>query len=109
MSEKDERKLLDLIMDELVELKEYKEKYESQKKDKKTMSDELYQLMLEKYNTMSYEERVAYHKKNICKDCRYGCPNWGPDPDFPEDILKPIPSKKEWIPGTNICEEFEWS
>jgi|BioPla2DNA2_1021312.scaffolds.fasta_scaffold18559_4 hypothetical protein len=102
-------KLIDQFIDELEKLKEYKEKYESQKKDKKTMSDELYQLMLEKYNTMSYEERVAYHKKNICKDCRYGCPYWGPDPDFPEDILKPVPSKKEWIPGTNICEEFEWS
>ncbi len=102
-------KLIDQFIGELEKLKEYKEEYESQKKDKKTMSDELYRLMLEKYNTISYEERVAYHKKNICIDCRYGCPNKGPDPDFPEDILKPIPSKEEWIPGTKICEEFEWS
>lgn len=91
----------------ILELVEYKKKYESQKKDKKRMSDVLYDLMLEKYNnTSSHSQRIEEHRRDVCIACRHrdGC-----EVELPGDILKPIPSTEEWIPPRKTCENFEWS
>jgi len=92
----------------ILELVEYKKKYESQKKDKKRMSDVLYDLMLEKYNntSFSHSQRIEEHRRDVCIACRHrdGC-----EVELPGDILKPIPSTEEWIPPRKTCENFEWS
>ena len=31
------------------------------------------------------------------------------DASLSEDIWKPIPSEKAWIPARKGCEKFEWS
>jgi len=97
--------MLDDFLKEIEELKEYKDKYESQKKDKKRMSDELFILMTEKYNNMTYQQRVDEYKKDMCKCCRY---EYNCEIKLPDNILMPIPSDKEWIPAKISCKEFAW-
>lgn len=88
------------------ELQDYKKRYESVQKDKKRMSDELYEYMMREYESMGREERIVAHRVECCNYCRYEsyC-----NVSLPEDIWKPIPSKKAWIPGRKVCEKFEWS
>lgn len=50
--------MIDELILEINELKEYKKKYEFALKDKQKMSDLLYELMSEKYDNLPYEERV---------------------------------------------------
>lgn len=96
---------LESLIDEINELKDYQKLYESQKKDKAKMSEMLFELMIEKYNNTSYEERVKQFNKETCSCCRgmNYC-----DRKLPEDIMKPIPSDKSWIPATKSCGSFEW-
>ena len=99
--------MLDQLLEEINELKNYKKLYESQKTDKERMSKLLYEFMLEKYNNTPYEERVEIFKNETCKCCRnyYYCQV----EELPEDIMKPIPSCNSWMPGTKSCRYFEWS
>lgn len=101
--------MLDELLKEIDELKKYKKLYEQQKKDKSRMSEELYELMMYKYNNIPYEERAEDYKKDMCKDCRHNYYDCEIKIKLPEDIRKPIPSDKEWIPGTRGCGEFKWS
>lgn len=98
--------MLEKLIKEINELYEYKQKYEYAIKDKQRMSDFLFELMTEKYNSTSYDERKSYYKKTQCKDCRYRdyC-----DLEIPENIGEPIKSDKAWIPATTSCGKFEWS
>jgi len=98
--------MLNEFLKEIDELKNYKKLYEYQEVDKSRMSEMLYEYMLEKYNNTTYEQRVEDYKKDTCKDCRY---KFYCEIKLPEDIRKPIPSDKGWIPGTKGCGEFEWS
>ena len=98
--------MLEELIKGIHELEEYKYKYECIQKDKQRMSDLLYEYMMREYESMGREERIVAHKVECCNCCRYeGYCNIG----LPEDIWKPIPSKKAWIPGRKVCEKFEWS
>jgi len=102
--------MLDELLKEISELKEYKRLYESQKIDKARMSEELFKLMTEKYNNQSYEERCEIYRKTECRDCRsrdYCLEDF--TNKLPENILEPVLSDKEWIPGVRGCKSFEWS
>ena len=97
--------MLEKFLKEINELKEYKKKYEHAVADKKTMSDVLYEYMLKEYNSMTTEERISVYKEENCRCCRYrDC-----DCDIPDDVTKPIPSDKGWIPARKSCGSFEWS
>lgn len=100
--------MLDELIKEIKELQEYKNKYESQLKDKQRMSDKLLELMTEKYNSQSYAERCEIYKNEMCNSCRYYdcCKQQN---NLPKDICKPIKSDKAWIPGHSTCGSFEWS
>lgn len=76
-------------------------------KDKQVMSDLLYEYKLKEYENTSYEKRCEYHIEHTCSACRYrdGCEL---KIDFPEDILKPVPSDKAWVPGCKNCKKFKW-
>lgn len=77
-------------------------------KDKQTMSDLLYEYRLKEYESKTYEERCKDHLDCTCSACRYrdGCELKN---NFPEDIRKPVPSDKAWIPGYKTCDDFRWS
>jgi hypothetical protein len=97
-------KMLDELVKDLQELLDYKKKYEYIIKDKETMSDLLFELMTEKYNNTSYEDRREHFRENSCQCCRYeGC-----NLELPQDIGKPIKSDKAWIPATKSCGNFQW-
>lgn len=99
--------MLDELLDEIAELKEYKTRYEFQKKDKERMSEELYKLMKEKYDLTPVSERIEFYKKDMCRCCRSGC--FGNcTVGIPDNIGEPIPSDKAWIPATRTCGNFEW-
>lgn len=100
--------MLDELLKEIQELKEFKKKYEYALKDKQKMSDKLYEYMMKEYENTPYEDRCDLHVKNMCKDCRYRdyCEL---NTDFPQEIWMPIPSDKAWIPGHKNCGKFEWS
>jgi hypothetical protein len=70
------------------------------------MSDLLFELMTEKYERTSYEDRKECYKHDMCRCCR------GEDCcgiEIPQDIGKPIKSDAAWIPATKSCGHFEWS
>lgn len=98
--------MLDELLKEIDELKSYKSKYESALESKQKMSDLLYDYMMKEWKNMSREDRVDMHIDDICSCCRYRmyCTI-----ELPEDILKPIPSDKAWIPARTCCKKFEWS
>lgn len=96
--------MLDELIKELQELKDYKKRYESVLKDKEKMSDLLFELMTEKYNNTPYEDRKNHFINTTCKCCRrYFC-----NLEIPEDIELPIRSNIGWIPATKGCINFEW-
>ena len=96
--------MLEEFLNEIAELKKYKAMYKNQEVDKKVMSENLFDLMMEKYNNTSYEERCQFQKKEICSCCRYNfC-----DKTFDKDIGIPIKSEKNWIPSKKSCSNFEW-
>lgn len=98
--------MLEQLIKELEELKEYKNKYECAIKDKQKMSEKLYEYMLKEYENTTKEKRVSVFKEKTCKSCRYrDCCNL----ELPDDIMKPIPSDKAWIPAIKTCGEFEWA
>jgi hypothetical protein len=107
--EKEKHSMLDELLKEINEIKEYKKLYESQKKDKIRMSEALYELMMYKYNNISYEERAEDYRKDMCKDCMYNYYDCEIKTKLPDDIRKPISSDKGWIPSTKGCGEFKWS
>jgi len=84
----------------------YKKENEHLKADKIKMSEKLYELMTEKYNNTTYEERIKLFEDQSCNNCRrhYYCEI----EELPEDIMKPIPSCNGWIPSTTGCGSFEW-
>ena len=98
--------ILDRVLDEINELKEFKKLYEYQQKDKERMSEELYELMMYRYNTIAYEQRSIDFQRDTCRCCRYedSC-----DIEIPKDILEPIRSDKGWIPALRSCGQFEWN
>ena len=98
--------MLEQLKKELEELQKYKKEYEYALKDKQTMSEMLYEYMMKEYENTTYEERVSKFKQDTCECCRFGD---GCNLEIPDDIMKPIPSKKAWIPATKSCGEFEWA
>lgn len=97
--------MLEELLKEINELKEYKERYELANKDKEQMSDLLYDYMMKEYIQMTDEERITKYKKEYCCNCRrkhvceYNC-------NLPENIMKPVPSKDAWIPRVIGCKYF---
>ena len=59
----EENKMLEIFLEEIDELKKYKEMYDFQVEAKEAMSIRLFELMMEKYNNTSYEERCQFYKK----------------------------------------------
>lgn len=59
------------------------------------------------YNAIE-RNRCKIHSENVCKYCRYrhDCELIK---DFPQDIWKPVPSDKAYIPGRKMCGDFLWS
>lgn len=98
--------MLEQLIKELEELKEYKKEYEYAIKDKQTMSEMLYEYMMKEYENTTYEERVCKFRQDTCEHCRFGD---GCNLELPDDIMKPIPSDKAWIPAKKTCGEFEWA
>ena len=98
--------MIDELIKELNELYKYKERYEYAMKDKKILSDMLLEYMNKEYSNQTYEKRCELYEKEICKCCRY---NNCCDLLLPQDILKPIPSDKGWVPSKISCGKFEWS
>lgn len=98
--------MLEDFLKEINELKEYKEKYEYALKGQQIMSELLYDYMMKEWEGMSREDRVNMHREEACSCCRYSmhCTI-----ELPEDVLKPIPSEKAWIPARTCCEKFQWS
>ena len=96
--------MLDELMKDLQELKDYKKRYEFVIKDKQRMSDLLFELMTEKYNNTSYEDRKKHFIDTTCKCCRHYMCNL----EISEDIELPIKSNIRWIPATKSCANFEW-
>ena len=99
--------MLDDLIKELNELKEYKKKYECALKDKQSMSDLLYKFMIQEYQNFSYEQRCEMYKEECCKCCMYR--DYCLQEDLPDNILKPIPSESGWIQRRTGCERFKWS
>lgn len=102
--------MLNELLKEIEELKKYKEKYEYAVKDKEIMSELLYEYMTKEYESMTKEERVKIFEKEFCECCRFAhyCRDHFEEA-YPEDILKPFPSERAWIPPRKGCAEFEWS
>lgn len=97
--------VLDDLSQELSRLKRVEEENGYLKADKKRMSEELFTLMMEKYERTSLEERTQIFKRHMCSACRY---SYGCERPIPEDIWKPSKSDKDWIPGYNGCPDFKW-
>lgn len=92
--------MLDELLKEIAELREYKNKYESAMKEKQAMSNLIYGYMMTEYEGLSKEDRILKYKKEFCANCKYenDC-----DCKLPDDICKPIPSDNAWIPEIVIC------
>ena len=97
--------MLQELVDEINKLLEYKQKYEHAERDKKSMSNLLFEFMLKEYDSKTYEERCSEYKKIVCRTCRYreDC-----EFELPKNIWEPIQSDKNWIPGKQTCEHFKW-
>lgn len=97
--------MIEELIKELQELQEYKHKYKCALKDKQTMSELLYDYMMQEYENTSKEKRIELHKTNCCSCCRYVdyC-----NIELQDDVWKPIPSEKAWIPAKTTCGEFRW-
>ena len=102
--------MIEELIKELLELKEYKKKYEYAQEDKQKMSNLLYDYMLNEWKNVSYEEHVKLYEDEWCSCCRYrsAC-NKTIEGKLPKTIRKPVRSDKAWIPGRKGCEKFEWS
>ena len=102
--------MLNELLKEIEELKTYKRKYENAIKDKEAMSKLLYEYMIKEYEDMTKEERIKIFEKEFCGHCRFidYCRNHF-EKEYPEDILKPFPSDRAWIPPKKSCDMFEWS
>ena len=99
--------ILEQVLNEITELKEFKKLYGSQKKDKQKMSDELYKLMMYKYNAEPLIDRKSDYEINTCSCCRFE--DWcNKDNTIPKDIGLPIKSENAWIPSTKGCGKFKW-
>lgn len=98
--------MLEQLLKEINDLKEYKFKYECAEEDRKHMSNYIYEEELSKFKEKSYEARANKFREDTCKCCRfyYGC---SIKEHLPEDIGKPIKSEN-WFPGYKTCEKFEW-
>lgn len=98
--------MLEQLLNEIEELKKYKEKYEHAEKDKERMSDYIYEEELNKFKEKVYEVRANIYREDICKCCRFndGC---NLKDCLPEDIGEPI-KNKGWMPGYKTCGNFEW-
>lgn len=101
--------MVEKLMKELIELQNYKKKYEYAQKDKQTMSDKLYEYMMREYENTSYEDRCKEHIEKTCSSCRYRFYDCNLQNSFPEDIWKPVESDKAWIPDRKSCDKFQWS
>lgn len=98
--------MLEELLNEIKELKEYKKKYESAEKDMEAMSQYIYENELEKWKNKAYAFRVIEYQESMCKSCRFydGCDI---KEHLPEDIGKPTENKR-WFPGQKACGNFEW-
>jgi hypothetical protein len=98
--------MLEELLMEIRELQEYKNKYEFAQNDKKVLSAFLFRYMEKEYEKMLYFEKVKAYQENACVSCRHrdDCTK-----ELPDDIFKPIPSDKDWIPERVGCKDFEWN
>lgn len=98
--------MIDELILEINELRDIEKNYKFTLQDKQQMSDLLYELMSEKYDNLPYEERVEWHKKELCNDCRYysSC-----NKELADDIGCVLPSEKAWIPSRVCCKHFNWN
>lgn len=109
--------MLEEFLKEIEDLKKYKEKYKWSEKDKEKMSKLLFEYMTKEFKQKDYQTRVNEHISEFCRNCRYyygdneEC-KWlegTPKDRLPENILEPIKSEKNFIPGKRICKDFyDW-
>lgn len=97
--------MLEQLLKEIEELKQYKERYELANRDKERMSEMLYDYMVKEYESMTKEERAEKFKRENCAHCRYR----GWDCKIPDNVMQPVRSKDAWIPGKVGCIKFKWS
>lgn len=109
-----EESIIEKMIKEYKELKEYKNKYEHLKADKKRMAETIYNYELKEFQNTSYQERVKKHQIEYCQYCRYfyGENNeckWlsgTPNDRLPEDILKPNKTKEDYFPSHKVCKDY---
>lgn len=107
--------MLEELFKEIQELREYKRKYEHAVKDKEYMSALLYKYMIKEYEGIPYEERAESYKNDWCRHCEHrnyydsDCWCYAGVEELPDDIRKPIPSDRGYVPALKSCEHFEWS
>lgn len=94
--------MIDELIKEIQELKEYKEKYFKLVGEKQRLSDELYKYMMKEYEKMSLGQCVDAYENEWCICCKH----YKEQCILPEDILRPIRSDKAWIPEKKSCDSF---
>lgn len=107
--------MLEELFKEIQELREYKRKYEYAVKDKEYMSALLYKYMIKEYEETPYEKRAESYENEWCRHCEHrsyydsDCWCYAGVEKLPDDIYKPIPSDRGYVPSLKRCEHFEWS
>ena len=111
-----EESIIEKIMQEYNELKQYKSDYEYQEKDKEKMANAIYEYELKDYKKTTVEERKNRYIKETCKDCRWFrgkeevCTFQDKKPEelLSEDILMPIKTEENYFPAHKGCKCFMW-
>jgi len=99
--------MLDELLKEIQELQGFKNKYEFSLIDKQKMSDKLYELQTEIYNSKTFEERKKMQIDLNCTCCRGK--DYCDKSIIEYDVMMPIPSNCAWMPSIKCCKKFEWS
>ena len=102
---------LEELIEEITQLKEYKEKYEYLLKDYNSNVESLYKFALEKWENAKPQDRQKHYKEKHCRHCRYFSDVKGERCRISSSILKP--ELKENDNGKKFicyqgCPDFLW-
>lgn len=102
---------LEELIQEILELIEFKKKYEFLLNDYNRKVESLYKFELEKWENAKPQDRQKYYKEHYCRGCRYFSDVKGERCRISSDILKP--ELKEYENGKKFicyqsCPDFEW-
>ena len=97
------------LLEELQELKKYKERYKSNEEDKKKLAQYVYNNELKEYYNTPYENRCKKFIEENCSCCRYNDEECKYRKEgLRADILEPI-ENEGWFPSYQSCGGFEWN